>query len=230
MDLVIFDVDGTLTATTGVDDQSMVAAVRAVMGFTIADTDWGNYLHSTDQGLTIETSERQLGRRPTGDEIAAIKARFFQELRERIGRDPGSCRAVEGAREMLARVRESGEWRVGIASGAWAESAAIKLGAARVEVAGLPATFSHAAEDGRPLFREEIIAKTMAALAGSGRPSRVVYVGDGVWDARAARKLNIGFVGVRHDGREERLRNEGVARIVRGYADLEGFVGLLRGA
>ena len=145
------------------------------------------------------------------------------------GREPGRCRPVEGVREMLKRVRESGEWRVGIASGAWSESAGIKLAAARVDVTGLPATFSHAAEDGRVLLREEIIAKTREQLSGGGA-ARAVYVGDGVWDARAARAIKIGFVGVRHDGRRERLEKERVERIVRDYADLEGFVELIRSA
>lgn len=230
MNLLIFDVDGTLTRTTGVDDEAFVAAVRGVMGFTIVDTDWGNYVHSTDHGLAVETSERYLGRAPTADEIGAIKGRFIRGLRERIGEEAGRCRAVAGAKEMLGAVRAQKEWRVGIASGAWAESAGLKLAAAGVDVSGLAATYSRTGQDGGAWLREAIIGETMRALTGGLRPERVVYVGDGVWDARAAKALGIGFVGVRVDGREEGLRTEGVTRVVRDYTNLGAFLGLIREA
>ena len=60
-----------------------------------------------------------------------------------------------------------------------------------------------------------------------GRNAPAVYVGDGVWDARAARALKIGFVGVRVDGREERLRAAGAERIVRDYTDIAGVLRMI---
>ena len=45
-------------------------------------------------------------------------------------------------------------------------------------------------------------------IGGKNEAENTVYVGDGAWDARAARKLGIGFVGVRHDGRRARLHAE----------------------
>ena len=60
-----------------------------------------------------------------------------------------------------------------------------------------------------------------------GRNAPAVYVGDGVWDARAARALKIGFVGVRLDGREEHLRGAGAQRIVCDYADVAGVMRMI---
>ena len=60
-----------------------------------------------------------------------------------------------------------------------------------------------------------------------GKNAPAVYVGDGVWDVKAARHLRIGFVGVRVDGREERLREMGAERIVREFGDVEGVVRML---
>ena len=233
MNLAIFDIDGTLTATTGVDDECFIAAVREVMGFTIVDADWGNYVQSTDHGLAIETSRRYAGREPTAAEVAAVKSRFVAELERRIGMEPGRCRAVPGVREFMGHLRTGDRgraWRIGVASGAWPESAAVKLRAAGIDIGGLEATFSHAHADGRAATREEIGGATIRKLGGGEAEGRVVYVGDGVWDARAARNLEIGFVGVRHDGREEGLRREGVRRIVRDYTDREGVALLLREA
>jgi phosphoglycolate phosphatase-like HAD superfamily hydrolase len=66
--------------------------------------------------------------------------------------------------------------------------------------------------------------------APGGPIPRAVYVGDGLWDLRAARELGIGFVGVRHDADESRLRAEGAQRIVRDYRDPRRFIALLEEA
>lgn len=225
---VVFDVDGTLTGTTGVDDACLVGAWEQVLGARNVETDWSKYAHSTDEGLTLEVCQKTLGRGPTRDEVARVKDTFFRLLRERIAGDRASCVAVRGAPDLIGAVRAKG-WRIGIASGAWEESARIKLAAAGMGdvVDGLPGTFSHArqsaaAEPGLPVTREEIVTGTLVKLGrwSGGRNAAAVYVGDGVWDAKAARALNIGFVGVRIDGREERLRAQGAERIVHDYSDL----------
>ena len=58
----------------------------------------------------------------------------------------------------------------------------------------------------------------------------VVYVGDGVWDLRAARRLGHGFVGVGGDRGRERLVREGASVVLRDFTDLEGTVAALSAA
>ena len=232
---VVFDVDGTLTGTTGVDDACLVGAWERVLGARDVETDWSKYAHSTDEGLTLEVCQKTHGRGPTRDEVARVKDAFFGLLRERIGASSTCCVAVRGAAELLGALRTKG-WRVGIASGAWEESARIKIAAAGMDdaVRELPGTFSHARtragdDGGGPLTREEIVTGTLVKLGrwSGGRNAPAVYVGDGVWDARAARALKIGFVGVRVDGREERLRAAGAERIVRDYTDIAGVLRMI---
>jgi len=55
----------------------------------------------------------------------------------------------------------------------------------------------------------------------------VVYVGDGVWDARTSRELGIGFVGVRVRGDFENLKAEGATALIRDYSDVAGAIGLM---
>ena len=224
---VIFDVDGTLTASTGVDDDCLVEAWRRIWGagHGPVDTDWSKWEHSTDEGLSAEVCRKWLGRGPTREEMDRVRREFFGLLRQRISAEPAQCAAVGGVNELLAALRGAG-WRVGIASGAWEASARIKLESARVNTAGLPGTFAHARADGEPARREEIVGKTLEELGGG----RAVYVGDGVWDARAARALGIGFVGVRADGREEKMRAEGVTRILRDYRDTGAAMAAIRSA
>jgi len=51
-----------------------------------------------------------------------------------------------------------------------------------------------------------------------------VYVGDGVWDARASRRLGIPFIGVATDGQAARLTAEGAARVFTDYSDTDLFL------
>jgi phosphoglycolate phosphatase-like HAD superfamily hydrolase len=137
---------------------------------------------------------------------------------------------------MLEAVRGREGWRVGISSGTSEEAARIKLAAAGLSLDGLPATFSHRCpRTHTPASRADIIArtreKTIAPSDDAGRSAlRAVYIGDGLWDLRAAKSLGMGFVGVRHDGDETRLRAEGATMIVRDYRDLPAFIALLEEA
>jgi phosphoglycolate phosphatase-like HAD superfamily hydrolase len=251
--IVVFDVDGTLTASTGIDDACLCAAWERVFGAKNVDTDWSKYRHSTDDGLTLEVCEKTLGRRPRLDEVERVKREFFALLHEHTEADGNCCRPVPGVVALLAALRKAG-WRIGIASGAWEESARIKLRRACVDVSGFPGTFSHPMPGrggGEPAVREQIVGATLQALgvdastspprerrtnaedpplARRARNSRPVYVGDGPWDARAARTLDLGFIGVRLDGRTDRLAREGALHILHDFTDTAAAVALIERA
>lgn len=236
--LVIFDIDGTLIRSTHIDDECFCIAMERVLGLRGFDTNWANYEYSTDDGLILEIGRRHGGFEATPRQIDDAKSEFFRELRRAVGASAVSpCTPIEGVAAMLEAVRSREGWSVGISSGTSEEAARIKLAAAGLSLEGLPATFSHrCAKTHRPAMRAEIIAATRRKLVedpagndGSAR-SRAVYVGDGLWDLRAARELGMGFVGVRHDGDESRLRSEGAQRIVHHYRDLGAFAAMLEEA
>lgn len=229
MKVAIFDVDGTLTRTTAVDDVCLSAALGAFLGITMPKVDWFEFGVSTDQALAIEACRRWRGQSPTPAEIDQIKSIFFSELRTRIEADRSLCLPVSGAAELVHALADEG-WKLGLASGAWEPSARLKIGYAGIDLPPMPGTFSHAQEGGRPARREEIIQATLAKITGGAAPEQVVYIGDGVWDARAARELGIGFIGVRHDGQEARLRGEGARAIVRDYLDPARIMAMLHEA
>lgn len=231
---VIFDIDGTLIRSTHVDDGCFAAAVERVLGIAGIDTDWANYQHSTDDGLIVEIARRYGGFDPSPQQVDDTKREFFDQLRRAVAaRAQSPCTPVEGVGPMLDALRARAGWRVGISSGTSEEAARIKLAAAGLSLDGLPATFSHRCPRTHlPASRAAIIAATREKLRapGAAAAARAVYVGDGLWDLRAARELAIGFVGVRHDGDGSRLRAEGAQRIVRDYRDLGAFVALLEEA
>jgi hypothetical protein len=51
-----------------------------------------------------------------------------------------------------------------------------------------------------------------------------VYIGDGVWDARACRGLGIPFIGIGSGIRAARLASEGAVRVFQDYSDADLFL------
>ena len=51
-----------------------------------------------------------------------------------------------------------------------------------------------------------------------------VYVGDGIWDARACRTLGIPFIGIGSGERADRLVSEGAVCVFQNYSDADIFL------
>lgn len=230
MNLAIFDVDGTLTRTSDVDDDCWVRAVRLAWGVDGISTDWASYRHSTDEGIAAEVMETHVGRAATRQDLDQLRD-CFSMLIERETRDrPERFRAVPGADAILRTLPARG-WMPAIATGGWRRTALLKLRAAGVSVDGIAAAF---ADDAWP--REEIIriaalrasaakgamdASGDRASIGSGAVERIVYVGDGVWDVTAARARGYGFVGVAMEPRAGVLRRAGAAVVLPDLTDID---------
>jgi phosphoglycolate phosphatase-like HAD superfamily hydrolase len=219
MNLAIFDVDGTLTNTNDVDAMCYVRAVADEFGFDLTGLDWADYTFVTDIGITNQMFQQRLGRLPGTDEIARLQGRLVKLLEEAYGTSPEAFAPIAGARETLAWLPQRENWTVGIATGCWQASASMKLRAAQIPTAGLAAAFC---EDGHS--REEVVRAAIErsqAAAGVQRFERIVSIGDGVWDIATAARLQLAFVGVRHDGRFDNLRRHGATHVVRDFTDAE---------
>ena len=228
MQLVVFDLDGTLTRTTRVDERCFVAALREELGIVEVDSDWAQYTYSTDSGISAEIFQKRLGRAPTHAELRRLEQRFVRLLAAAFESDPASCTAVAGASAALRRLRTDPQWRVALATGSWRASATLKLATAGLDLGGVPAAF---ADDN--VRREDIIALARARArerAPGGEFSRVVYVGDAPWDVRAARRLNIPFVGIAGARAAARLRAEGAGAILRDFSEVEQLIEALQRA
>jgi phosphoglycolate phosphatase-like HAD superfamily hydrolase len=224
MKLVMFDIDGTLTQTDHADEMCFVQTLREVFGFTSINTNWASYTHCSDSGILEELFQQRLGRSPLATEISTFQSHFLSLLAAATAAQPFS--PVAGARDFVCSLISSSEFAVSLASGAWECSARFKLASAGLDFHQIPAAFSDSAH-----AREDIMRVSLTKAAQSrSRDSfdTVIYVGDGVWDARAARNLGCGFIGIsREPARIERLYAEGASHVFHDYLDADSFITIL---
>lgn len=218
MNLAIFDIDGTLTQTSGVDDECWIRAVGLAWDIHGISTDWAAYRHSTDEGIAAEVMEVHGGRHATREDLDALRDCFAALVETEARERPERFTATPGASEILRLLPARG-WTPAIATGGWQRTALVKLRTAAVEVRDIPGAF---ADDAWP--REQIVRlaadRAMAAAAGPS-VERIVYVGDGVWDVTAARSGGYGFIGVAKEPRAGMLRRAGAATVLPDLADAE---------
>lgn len=225
MKLAMFDIDGTLTQSYLVDGACFVRALDDVFGFREICDDWSVYPHCTDSGILAVIFQERRGRPPTSDEIAAFQSQLVSLLATAALESP--IRPVDGAREMLELLSESPDWAVALASGAWETSARLKMASANLCFSHLPAAFADNA-----MQREAIMQASLErALKLHGRETfdAVVYVGDGIWDARACRALGWPFIGIASDAaKAARLLGEGAKRVFPHFLQVEAFQATLQ--
>lgn len=204
--LVVFDIDGTLTDTTDVDVECFERAVLEVVGVEIPAT-WTSFDEVTDPAI-VETACRLAGQRTPDEKTLRRAAERTGELLERaLTAAPSRFSPVPGASTIFARLRAAG-CRVAMATGAWRPSAEVKLRGAGIADASVPLATSSEYR-----ARWEIIREAVGRAGGDGEGT-TVYVGDGVWDGRAALELGYRFVGVGVGDRAQRLREVGADIVV----------------
>ncbi len=183
---MIFDIDGTLIDSMGVDPRLYYSAIERVLG-PVTLRDLNDYRHVTDSGILEQILEEH-GLSEARDIARVIKADFLKELNRYID-DCGSFPVIDGALEFIDHVRGLSDTHVAIATGCWRESALLKLKTSGFEIEGIPiATCDDSTS------RVDIMRAALRMTGGT--PEAITYFGDAEWDRRACADLGWSFVAV----------------------------------
>ena len=210
MRIALFDIDGTLTASNEIDSDCRAEAFRDVFGFEL-DRNWDAYEHTTDRGIATQAL-REHGREATEHDLSLDRARCVQLLTERMT----ELDEIPGAGAFLATLL-AGDWRIALCTGAWGDSARLKLSRA-----GLPLDLPLASCDDA-VSRKAILQRGMV-LVGGGPHDVVVSFGDAPWDVRAANDLHFPLIGIASGLRAQELRRSGAADVFEDYRDVDSVL------
>jgi phosphoglycolate phosphatase-like HAD superfamily hydrolase len=185
--MIVFDVDGTLIGGEATDWASFDAAFEEAAGFALDESFFQGIEEITAQAIVhqalagLSPDERRSKEREVCDG-------YLRRLIKAQRSDPATFTACEGVHDLLRDLKEKGV-SVAIATGDWRETILFKMQAAEILFDGIPIVTSS-----EFYSRADIISSAVAQ--SGGRLAEAIYVGDGLWDLRATKKLGIPFIGV----------------------------------
>ena len=210
MYLAIFDIDGTLVNSVAIDDECFIQTFKDLYQIDLLGVDWNDFEHVTDSGLTNEIFLNHLSRLPTAFEIDRIQEYFFGLLSSRSD----EFEEIPGASKFLERLEAQPNIAIAFATGGWKKTALLKLRCLNFQIEDC---LILSADD--HFNRAEITKLAIEAVTKKYRINKleaVTYIGDGLWDLKAAQELNINFIGIdcKNSGK---LNAQGGKNVIKDY-------------
>ena len=194
MNLVMLDIDGTLTQSYEYDREIFGLSIGEVLGCQPIDADLNRYKDKTSLGVTQEAIRLATGRSSKDEEIKEVKRRVLLGLERKYQESPKVFFEVPGAAFFLERLRKLCGAAIAIATGCWLQEALFKLTVSGLRVDGIPMATSDDNRNRKRIMR--IAVEKARDFYVCPRFEKIVYLGDGPWDLQASRSLGYGFIGI----------------------------------
>lgn len=210
MQLIIFDVDGTLTQTNNLDDRCFKQALENTFNVKPEYLSWTEFSHVTDQCIAEEFIEQHTGRKATTNDIQTIQDNY----RQIIEKEKEQINIIPGANEFLELLKNKEQTQIALATGCWKISASIKLDSVGIDYSDIP--FGNS--DGI-LSREDIVKSAIKLSEEKHQCTfdQMLYFGDGSWDFKTCNNLNIPLIGIDFEG-TNKLQGLGVKHVFQDYS------------
>lgn len=223
MQLVLFDIDGTLLAGQGLGAYAMERAGRRLLGeaFTLEGIDFGGALDPWIFGEAV----RRLGRADALSLHEAFHEAYIAELALALDAGVRKPLVIDGVADALSALGRAASLTLGLVTGNYTRAAPLKLSAAGID----PAQFVVGAFGDEAPTRPDLVRLAMerwAARGGTAHPERVVVIGDTPRDVDCAKRNGCRCIAVatgRHS--MDQLEGLGADHVV---PNLRGLTELLR--
>ncbi|NRB65325.1 MAG: HAD family hydrolase [Saprospiraceae bacterium] len=219
--LLLFDVDGTLVYSGRRDSACFAKAYEQIYQKPFPSLDWRTFPHVTDHIIFGTCIQNHFQRAYTSEEEWRFKALYMEMLQAEREREPTAFRSVPGAVALMDSLRTRYDVQVAIATGGWREPARIKLRHVGIDPDQLVISGGNQMEN-----REAIVKDAIRRIQQKNNRTikRVVYIGDAAWDVTTSRNMNMGFVGIRHRGDVDVLKNLGASEVLQDFVSVSTFV------
>lgn len=208
--LIVFDIDGTLTDSIPTY-LPVITKVLSDIGLKDIDTDYDNYLHHTDLYALTYNYKRTFNKEAPHELRYEVDTLLETELLKHA-----AVPEIPGAIALLQKL-QSLKIPFAYGTGAFPKATAVKMQGSKVPfIPEVLATSLHNVS--RVGFVQEAINKAKV-FYDRKRFDRVIAVGDGLWDLKAAQEMNIEFLGVGIKNKEIMLAS-GCTKWIPDYLDM----------
>lgn len=187
--LIIFDIDGTLLNSVSLHQSAYLKALKS-FGFNSINSDWGSYRHHTDSWIFSEVFRLNQGMNPGREILLDFEMRLLEFFSEQA--EPLVIPEIPGALDFLSKLQIAG------IAFAFATGGMRSVSLEKLKLLGDKSHDIPLVTASEYLERENIVSNAAKmSMDKFGRSfSRVISIGDGIWDAKTAKNLNYEFIGI----------------------------------
>jgi len=219
MKVLLFDIDGTLLRAYGAGSEAMRRAAVKLLGERChgAQIDLGGALDP----WIFERLASHGGYEVDDSMHARFRPLYAELLVEQLAKPESKCLAMPGVHTLLAHLREAKSWTMGLLTGNFAETGAIKLRRAGIEVE----QFEIAAWGDMAKTRPGLVPVALAQLPRTVASRDVIVIGDTVRDVHAAHENGAICLAVTTGGStRSQLEEAGADVVLDNLEDLEAVL------
>jgi len=214
----ILDIDGTMIPSGELDNRCYWQAMSDILGASDEPADLKEFQNVTDTGILQEWHTRKFGSEPGPSVLAAVRERFLQLTRRAAADEPACFRPLPGIEKWI-RVQQSRGGCLGIATGGWRSTADFKLKVSGLERFGMPIASSDDAAS-RTGIMQIALQRVLSQARETREHAGVTYIGDGLWDLAASRRLGWNFIGIGSGTGKAQLLAGGASLVVPDFRQL----------
>lgn len=209
--LIVFDIDGTLTDTVDIHQNAFKKSLRLI-GVERFDDAFGTYKHHTDSYIAKVIFENNTNKPFDKSTLDLFEEHLVAEI------NPNEIKEISGAKKMIKDLENKTNFGICFATGSLLKPATLKLDKAGIDFDPMQIVASNEMEE-----REEIIKKAIDnahSFYKVEKFDRIISFGDGIWDLRAAQNLSLEFVGIGNKHKET-LTENGMKKHYPDFMDLK---------
>lgn len=225
INLLLFDVDGTLILTGGAGIRAFQRVLRELFKME-ATTDGIRFHGRTDPEIVEDIFLKGLSRSPTPEELEAICSRYLAYLEEEVRGSPG-YRVMPGFPHLLEILAGRADVRMGLATGNLEGAARIKLSRADMNRYFPFGGYGSDAKD-RTVLIQKAIERGRTLIRRPQQEIRVFVIGDTDLDITCGRQAGATTVAVATGGDSwETLRDASPDYLFQDLSRSEEFLAIL---